>query len=137
MDSYLGLWLNASSFLKNNDISIELQQFLWATEIWEGIRFRDVNLLKEFIDWITFDKTSFEILNKKDYLIESFFLWLRTDRWVKNLSKYNEILVSNYVEKLHSYAEEWLVNYNDETLQLTDDWMDVFNALVTDIMDEI
>ena len=137
MDSYLGLWLNASSFLKNIDVSVDLKQFLWISEIWEGIRFRDVNLLKEYIDWITFDKTSFEILNKKDFLIESFFLWLRTDRGVKNLSNYNEILVSNYIEKLHSYEEEWLVIYNDETLQLTDAWMDVFNALVTDIMNEI
>lgn len=78
-------------------------------------------------------------MNEQDYLIESFFLGLRTDRGVRNLEHFAPILVPNYLEKITSYQEQGFVTYNEETqyLQLTDAGMDVFNAIVTDIMAEI
>ena len=78
-------------------------------------------------------------MNQQDYLIESFFLGLRTDRGVRNLEHFASMLVTNYLEKISSYTEQGFVAYNEETqhLQLTDAGMDVFNAIVTDIMAEI
>ena len=78
-------------------------------------------------------------MTEQDYLIESFFLGLRTDRGVRNLEHFAPILVPNYLEKITSYQEQGFVAYNEETqhLQLTDTGMDVFNAIVTDIMAEI
>ena len=78
-------------------------------------------------------------MNEQDYLIESFFLGLRTDRGVRNLEHFTPILVQNYLEKISSYEEQGFVTYDETTqhLQLTDAGMDVFNAIVTDIMAEI
>ena len=78
-------------------------------------------------------------MNQQDYLIESFFLGLRTDRGVRNLENFVPILVPNYLEKITSYQEQGFIAYDEETqhLLLTDAGMDVFNAIVTDIMAEI
>lgn len=78
-------------------------------------------------------------MTEQDYLIESFFLGLRTDRGVRNLEHFAPILVPNYLEKITSYQEQGFVAYDEETqhLHLTDAGMDVFNAIVTDIMAEI
>lgn len=78
-------------------------------------------------------------MTEQDYLIESFFLGLRTDRGARNLEHFAPILVPNYLEKITSYQEQGFVTYDEETqhLQLTDVGMDVFNAIVTDIMAEI
>ena len=76
-------------------------------------------------------------MSEKDYLIESFFLTLRTDRGVKNIKEYEEILVKNYDEKLKLFQEEDLLIFEREKLLLTDTWMDVFNSIITEIMQEI
>ena len=83
------------------------------------------------------DPLGFEQLGEKDYLIEEFFLSLRTDSWVKNLKKYEKILVPNYIVKIEAYREQGLLIGNEDGFVLTDEGMDVFNAIVTDIMAEI
>jgi hypothetical protein len=50
---------------------------------------------------------------------------------------YKDILVPKYDEKLLRYQDEGLLIYEWNRLILTDAWMDVFNTLVTDIMQEI
>ena len=56
---------------------------------------------------------------------------------MKNLKKYEKILVSNYIVKIEAYREQGLLIGDEEGFVLTDEGMDVFNAIVTDIMAEI
>ena len=103
------------------------------------MRFKNTISFDQYCKGDFLDPKAFEVLTEQDYLIESFFLGLRTDRGVRNLEHFASILVPNYLEKITSYQEQCFVTYNEETqhLQLTDAGMDVFNAIVTDIMAEI
>ena len=56
---------------------------------------------------------------------------------MKNLKKYEKILVPNYIVKIELYREQGLLIGNEDGFVLTDEGMDVFNAIVTDIMAEI
>ena len=98
------------------------------------MRFKNTISFDQYCKGDFLDPKAFEVLNQQDYLIESFFLGLITDRGVRNLEHFAPILVP-----ITSYQEQGFVTYNEETqhLQLTDAGMDVFNAIVTDIMAEI
>ena len=56
---------------------------------------------------------------------------------MKNLKKYEKILVSNYVAKIEACREQGFLIRDEEGFVLTDEGMDVFNAIVTDVMAEI
>lgn len=56
---------------------------------------------------------------------------------MKNLKKYEKILVLNFKQKIEAYREQGLLIGDEEGFILTDEGMDVFNAIVTDIMAEI
>ena len=96
------------------------------------MRFKNTISFEQYCKGDFLDPKAFEVLTEQDYLIESFFLGLRTDRGVRNLEHFAPILVPNY-------QEQGFVAYDEETqhLQLTDAGMDVFNGIVTDIMAEI
>jgi hypothetical protein len=70
-------------------------------------------------------------------LIESFFLSLRTDKWINDIKKYESILVDNYKDKLKLYKEEGYVFFDWESLVLSDEWMDVSNTILSELMKEI
>ena len=137
MESYLGVGLNASSFFNERDINSEIMKNLWISSIGSGVRFKDTVNIKEYFEWKFIDKNEIQILSEKDKKIESFFLGLRTDRGVDKILNYKDILVPKYDEKLLRYQDEGLLIYEWNRLILTDAWMDVFNTLVTDIMQEI
>ena len=137
MWDYLWLWLNSSSFLNKNTVSEPLKSYFWLNDVWEWVRFKNTVDLQSYLKWKRLDKKEFEILSSKDYLIESFFLALRTDRWVQGLFSYEEILVKDYKDKLRIYSDQGLLYYDWNNLVLTDAWMDVFNIITTEILQEI
>ena len=51
---------------------------------------------------------------------------------MKNLKKYEKILVPNYVAKIEAYREQGLLIGDEEGFILTDEGMDVFNAIDCD-----
>ncbi len=78
-----------------------------------------------------------EVLDERAYLIDEFFLIMRTSMGVRNLEKYKTILVENYQALLSSFAKEGLVKYDIEqwTLTLTDEGMNVYNSIITDLVE--
>ena len=66
---------------------------------------------------------------------------LRTDRAIEDTSKYNTVLVSDFEQKIKSYAEQWFIeiilNWEKTWIKLTDEWMDIYNDIITELLEEI
>lgn len=136
MDNYIGIGTSASSFLgweelvKYSDI-IKIDSNLDNVK---AIRWTNTLIFADYIKWNYIDKNKTELLNEKDYLIEKFFLRLRTDEWIKNLSEFESIMEEDWKEKIINFQEQGLLEYDGKRLILTDQWMDVFNALITELL---
>lgn len=138
MEEYLGLGLGASSFLREKAST--------DSQYEKRIRYQNTSYLpkylKEEFSPIIIEEmpVSFEqgrIQEGKDFLIEKFFLALRTERGVQDLSAYSSIVVPNYTEKIKLMETQDLVITNGEKLQLTDKGMDCYNRIVTELLQEI
>lgn len=140
MEDYLGLWLNSASFLTKKSLNPELLTAFWISDFdAKALRFKNTISFEQYAQGNYLDPKSFETVSDQDYLIESFFLGLRTDRWVSNIADFASILVPNYLDKIAIYEQQGFILFDEETgkLRLTDAGMDVFNAIITDIMAEI
>ena len=82
-------------------------------------------------------KSEIKLLSKSDFLIESFFLSLRTDRWISNISKYESVLIDDYQEKIKLYEKNWFLKLRENGFVLTDEWMDCYNGIITELLREI
>ena len=118
MEPYIGLWLSASSFLGNK-------------------RWTNTGNIKQYLGWHRIDEQEVQVLSESDLLIEEFFLRLRTREWIANLEKFNAVLVPNYESFLVIYMKEWLVDRDWTKLQLTDQGMNVYNSIITDLLQKI
>lgn len=118
MEPYIGIGLSASSFLGNKR----------RTNTWN---------IKQYIEWTWINEKEVQILDASDLLIEEFFLRLRTREWIADLWKFISILVPNYESLLDIYTKEWLVEFEENRLQFTDEGMNVYNSLITDLLQKI
>lgn len=109
MENYLGLGLNASSFLNKKELNSEFLSSLEIPTPEAGLRFKNTNNLENYCNKQFLDPTAFEPLNEKDYLIEEFFLGLRTDKGIDQLSKFKQLLIPHYEKKLQIYKNERLI----------------------------
>ncbi len=140
MQNYIWLWVSWSSFL-NSDIE-NYQQIIkkinpdFDTKN-KWIRITNTQSISDYINWNFIDQNNIQILNEDDYLIEKFFLGLRTDQWVQNIDEFKTVLVKNYLELITSYQNNWFCILDGQKMKLTDQWMDVFNSIVTDLLEKI
>lgn len=140
MEDYLWLWLSASSFINGK------------SPYFKVVKEKLSNRSKDNLFWIRWTNTPYfpkymwgeklaelEIkpLSEKDYLIESFFLSLRTDRWIADMQKFKSVLVANCRKKLKFFEKIWLVKPGENWFFLTDRWMDGYNGIVTELLEEI
>ena len=137
MENYLGLGLNSSSFLDTRLLSPELCAALKIEKAEAWLRFKNTLNMDEYLAGNWLNLSEHQILSQKDCLIEAFFLGLRTDRGIDQLSRFEAVLVKNYQEKLKSYAEQGFLIWEEESVVLTDEGMDVFNTIVTELLEEI
>lgn len=133
MWDYLWLGTSASSFFKNPDD--KLCSLLNISNWTKAVRWTNVLEFPKFYSWQA--ESDIIQMSDKDLLIEEFFLWLRTDNWVKNIKKYEPVLVSDYLEKIKSYSNQWFIEVLDDWMKFTDQWMDIYNDIVTELLDEI
>lgn len=112
MENYLGLGLNASSFLNKKGLNSEFLSSLRIPTPETGLRFKNTNNLENYCNKQFLDPSTFEPLNEKDYLIEEFFLGLRTDKGIDQLSKFKQLLIPHYEKKLQIYENEGLIVMN-------------------------
>jgi len=133
MWDYLGLGTSASSFFKNPNS--KLCSLLNIPDNTKAVRRTNALEFPKFYSW----KSESDIIpmSDKDLLIEEFFLWLRTDNWIKNLGKYKSVLVSDYSEKIKSYTDQWFTELIEDWMRFTDQWMDIYNDIITELLAEI
>lgn len=135
MWDYIWLWTSAASFIKNpND---ELKKYLWISQNSLSVRRNNTVKLAEYDKWNYLDQESIQNLSSKDLLIEEFFLALRTDVWVNDLSKYSSVLVKNIDNKVDSYTKQWFLQKKENWIKLTDAGMDIYNDIITELLQEI
>ena len=144
MEDYLWLWLSASSFIKAKS------PYFWA--VIENLKKIDSSLSPEWLDGIRRTNTPYfpkyiwneklgesaiQPMSESDYLIESFFLSLRTDRWINDISNFAAVLVKDYSEKIKLYEENGFLKLRENGFVLTDEWMDCYNGITTELLKEI
>ena len=144
MEDYLWLWLSASSFINAKSSYFQhvvenlkkVDSFL-RSEWLDGIRRTDTPYFPKYIWNEKLTKSAIQPISESDYLIESFFLSLRTDKWIDDISKFESILVKNYAEKIKLYEENGFLKLRENGFVLTDEWMDCYNWIITELLKEI
>jgi len=133
MWDYLWLGTSASSFFKNPNS--KLCSLLNIPDNTKAVRRTNTLEFPKFYSW----KSESDIIpmSDKDLLIEEFFLWLRTDNWIKNLGKYKSVFVPDYSEKIKSYTDQWFIEIVEDWIRFTDEWMDIYNDIITELLAEI
>ena len=141
MEDYLWLWLSASSFIngKSSYFGVVKEKLLWdkVKDNLSWIRWTNTSYFPKYIWDEKLAESEIKPLFEKDYLIESFFLALRTDRWIDDVEKFESVLVKDYQEKIGLYVENWLLKLRENWFVLTDKWMDCYNGIVTELLEEI
>lgn len=139
MEYYLGLWLSAASFAK---VPLDKANEVKSSEAgrWnEGgfKRWTNTADIKQYLEGKWIDEQQTQSLNESDLLIEEFFLRLRTREGIADLSKFTSALVPNYEWLITNYTWAWLVEYDWVKLKLTDKGMNVYNSIITDLLQKI
>jgi coproporphyrinogen III oxidase-like Fe-S oxidoreductase len=70
-------------------------------------------------------------------LIEKFFLGLRTDRGVPEVSAFSSVLVDDWKAKVTLYEKEGYLRMRDQGFVLTDRGMDCYNWIITELLKEV
>ena len=141
MEDYLWLWLSASSFIngKSSYFKSVKDKLLVDNDIdnLSWIRWTNTPYFPKYNGNEKIAESEIQLLSKEDYLIESFFLSLRTDRWIDNIEKYGLVLVNDWKEKIKLYEDNWFLKSRDNWFVLTDEWMDCYNGIVTELLENI
>jgi len=103
------------------------------------------------------EKDSIDVLDFQAYLIEALFLWLRTSQWVcvhtKKLSDpvkdmyYNHVDTSIFVKNRQDIitlcVDQWHMTQDQSDqddqfyITLTDTWMDIYNHIISELLESI
>ena len=141
MEDYLWLWLSASSFIngKSSYFGVVKEKLLWDedTHNFSWIRWTNTSYFPKYIWGEKLAESEIKCLSEKDYLIETFFLWLRMDKWVNDIEKFKSVLVDDYQEKVKLYEENWFLKLREGWFVLTDEGMDCYNGIITELLNEI
>lgn len=111
MENYLGLGLNSASFLGKDLLSPELlsQMGVEGFDAHEGMRFKNTTNFDQYLEGSFLEKSAFELMSMQDYLVEEFFLSLRTDSGIADLARYQKILIAQAEQKLELYEQQGLI----------------------------
>ena len=144
MEDYLWLWLSASSFINGKSLYFqnvveklkEVDSSL-RSEWLNGIRRTNTPYFPKYVWDEKLVESAIQPMSQADYLIESFFLSLRTDRWIDDISKFKSILVKDYAGKISLYEENGYLKLRENGFVLTDEWMDCYNGIITELLEKI
>ena len=109
---------------------------IWLEKL-SWIRWTNTPYFPKYIWNEKLSESAIQPLSYSDYLIESFFLSLRTDRWIDDISKFKSVLIKNYTEKINLYEENGFLKLRENGFILTDEWMDCYNGIITELLKEI
>ncbi|MCF7835449.1 hypothetical protein K9M48_05405 [Candidatus Gracilibacteria bacterium] len=140
MENYIGLGVSGSSFLNSNiDGYSELIKKIKIKPEGnnKGVRFTNTQSISDYINGDFIDPKNIQVLDNKDYLIEKFFLNLRTDQGIKNIDEFKSVLVPHYQSLIEQFHKSGFCTIDKKKIKLSDQGMDVFNSIVTDLLEEI
>lgn len=140
MENYIWIWLSASWFINQKWLAENpkiFQHFDVSTFQPLGLRRTNTWDIKHYLEWHRIDEKEVQILNESDLLIEEFFLRLRTREGISDISKFASVLVPNHQWLLTNYQWSWLVISDWTDLRLTDEGMNVYNSIITDLLQKI
>ena len=141
MEDYLWLWLSASSFINSKSEYFDRvkEKLLWDKDkdSLSWIRWTNTSYFPKYIWNEKLAQSEIKPLSEKDYLIESFFLSLRTDRWIDDVKKFDSVLIKDYLEKIKLYEKSWFLRLRENGFVLTDEGMDCYNGIITELLKEI
>jgi len=132
MESYLWLWTSWSSFLLSSNSLFDKNNK--KNEWSKAVRFTNTILMADYIKWNYIDDSKTEYLDEYNFLVEQFFLKLRTEDGISNIYKFVSILEDDWEDKLTLWEEEEFILFDGNKLILTDKWMDVFNEVITELV---
>ena len=136
MKPYLGFGTSASGYVfwgqmrKPDEVRWEnlvnpdliLQSWIRYTNTY-GIQ----NYLKKEFDFYEYKK-----LTWKEFLQEKVFLGLRTTKWIEITKEIESVL---NMDKLNEFVTQWYLMFKNWKLVFTDKWFDVYNYVITEILD--
>ena len=93
--------------------------------------------IQDYLQGKRVDEQEVQSLNESDLLIEEFFLRLRTRDGIADISKYTSVLIKEYELRITNYQKEGLVSFDGKKLQLTDTGMNVYNSIVTELLERL
>lgn len=142
MHSYLGLWINASSFLRPSLITDGMQTRLQLSdsttrESSQWVRFQNTHQRKAYLQGEWTDPATVQVLDQDTFDTEQLFLGLRTDHGIHHLTNYTHLLVPNRETLLTERQQQGLITYVDDRLKVTDQGYDVYNHLITSLLQTI
>ena len=109
MDDYLGFGTSAASFVKNlSPPSPPLEKRGGVGEL-TAFRWSNTKVIGEYLKGKYVDEGSVVEMSDKDFLIEEFFLSLRTDKGVENVQKFASVLVDDWEERIADLVEQGFV----------------------------
>jgi len=109
MDDYLGFGTSAASFVKNlSPPSPPLEKRGEVGEL-TAFRWSNTKVIGEYLKGKYVDEGSVVEMSDKDFLIEEFFLSLRTDKGVENVQKFASVLVDDWEERIADLVEQGFV----------------------------
>jgi len=117
LKNYIWIWTSASWFIKDKNQ--------------KAIRYTNTYSIQKYTEW-KFEYYEKEILDKNNLIVEKIFLGLRTYKWLK-LNK--KILKKIDKKKLEEYINLGYIKRNWNNIKLTDKWFDIYNFIITDILE--
>ena len=96
-----------------------------------GIRYTNSYNIQKYNKW-KFEYYEKDILTEDDLIVEKVFLWLRTSKWII-LDKKIETKIDK--KKLEQYITLGYIENNENKIKLTDKWFDIYNFIITDILE--
>ncbi len=139
MENYIWIWQSASSFLNlNTSISeyLDIKNLFNIEKKLKWIRWTNNKIFKKYVDW-NFIWKDVQYLYANDFLIEEFFLKLRTSKWIDNIKKYLDILEDDVFNIFKKLQDDWFILFEWNLLKFSDKWMDLYNNIITEIMKKI
>jgi oxygen-independent coproporphyrinogen III oxidase len=140
MQSYLGLGINASSYLAHEDA----KEYFWDIYAGEyGVRFQNTKQRKKYLSIKSKSESrkseqyeSFEQLTREQYLKDAFFLGLRKGKGIVWVSHVEEILITDWKQEVVFLESIGKLAYDEknDSVKLEDAWFDVYNSVVGILM---
>lgn len=138
--SFLGLWINASSYLNAKTIDrcwtprglSELSEF--PSEATQPVRYKNTHKWKEYLKKQRIDTTNWEVITPNEQLREEAMLRLRTFKTLA-LANYTAILEPTAHDQIWSLASSGHLQYDatNNTIRLTHSWMTLYNTIITEL----